>query len=91
MAEPHIRGVGVVGLGIGTAHVRALRRLRDRFAVVAVCDPDESRSRPVAEHIGADVVPFDELVSGLRGLMLPDDRLEEELKNADQPPRDPFA
>ena len=62
MAEPQVRGVGVVGLGIGTAHVRALRRLRDHFAVVAVCDPDESRSHPVAEHIGADVVTFDELV-----------------------------
>jgi len=57
-----VRGVGVVGLGIGTAHVRALRRLRDRFAVVAVCDPDESRSGPVAERIGADVVAFEELL-----------------------------
>jgi predicted dehydrogenase len=62
VAEARVRGVGVVGLGIGTAHVRALRRLRDRFAVVAVCDPDESRSRPVAEHIGGEVVAFDELV-----------------------------
>ena len=62
MADHRVRGVGVVGLGIGTAHVRALRRLRDRFTVAAVCDPDESRSRPVAEHIGADVVTFDELV-----------------------------
>jgi predicted dehydrogenase len=62
VADPRVRGVGVVGLGIGTAHVRALRRLRDRFTVVAVCDPDESRSRPVAERIGADVVTFDELV-----------------------------
>ena len=57
-----MRRVGVVGLGIGSAHVRALRRLRDRFAVVAVCDPDETRSGPVAEHIGADVVSFDELL-----------------------------
>jgi predicted dehydrogenase len=55
--------VGVVGLGIGTMHVRALRRLRDRFTVVAVCDPDETRSAPVAEHIGADVVAFDELLT----------------------------
>jgi len=58
-----VRGVGVVGLGIGTLHVRALRRLRDRFTVVAVCDPDETRSGPVAEHIGADVVTFDELLA----------------------------
>jgi predicted dehydrogenase len=60
--EAALRRVGVVGLGIGTAHVRALRRLRDRFAVVAVCDPDETRSQLVAEHIGADVVTFDELL-----------------------------
>ena len=50
MSEPSIRNVAVVGLGIGIAHVRALRRLRDRFALVAVCDPDESRSAPVAER-----------------------------------------
>ena len=62
MPEAALRRVGVVGLGIGTAHVRALRRLRDRFAVVAVCDPDETRSQLVAEHIGADVVTFDELL-----------------------------
>jgi predicted dehydrogenase len=62
VADAAVRGVGVVGLGIGSAHVRALRRVRDRFAVVAVCDPDETRSRPVAEHIGADVVAFDELL-----------------------------
>ena len=62
MPEPAGRGVGVVGLGIGTAHVRALRRLRDRFTVVAVCDPDASRSGPVAERIGADVVGFEELL-----------------------------
>jgi len=57
------RGVAVVGLGIGTMHVRALRRLRDRFTVVAVCDPDETRSAPVAERIGADVCSFDELLT----------------------------
>jgi predicted dehydrogenase len=62
VAEPAGRGVGVVGLGIGTAHVRALRRLRDRFTVVAVCDPDASRSGPVAERIGADVVGFEDLL-----------------------------
>ena len=57
------RKVAVVGLGIGTMHVRALRRLRDRFSVVAVCDPDESRSGPVAERIGADVCSFDEVLA----------------------------
>jgi len=60
MPEP--RRVAVVGLGIGTMHVRALRRLRDRFRVVAVCDPDESRSEPVASRIKADVCPFEEVI-----------------------------
>jgi len=62
VSEPSIRNVAVVGLGIGIAHVRALRRLRDRFALVAVCDPDESRSAPVAERTHADVCSFDELL-----------------------------
>jgi predicted dehydrogenase len=57
-----IHRVAVVGLGIGTEHVRALRRLRDRFLVVAVCDPDETRATPVAERIGADVCTFDEIL-----------------------------
>ncbi|HEX4822003.1 MAG TPA: Gfo/Idh/MocA family oxidoreductase [Acidimicrobiales bacterium] len=56
------RGVAVVGLGIGTMHVRALRRLRDRFTVVAVCDPDDARSGPVAERIGADVCSFEDAI-----------------------------
>jgi len=56
------RGVAVVGLGIGTMHVRALRRLRDRFTIVAVCDPDESRSAPVAERIGAEACSFDDVL-----------------------------
>src|SRR5688572_5162559 len=61
MPEP--RRAAVVGLGIGTMHVRALRRLRDRFTVVTVCDPDESRSEPVATHIGAEVCSFDDLIA----------------------------
>ncbi len=62
MAEPITRGAAVVGLGIGTAHVRALRRLRDRFHLVAVCDPDPARSQPVAERTGAAVLSFDALL-----------------------------
>jgi prevent-host-death family protein len=50
---------------------------------------------PVAELVPVNraqpYVPFDELVAALRGLMLPDDRLEEQLKELDQTPRDPFA
>jgi prevent-host-death family protein len=50
---------------------------------------------PVAELVPIDrvqrFVPFDELVNELRGTMLPDDRLEHELRELDEPPRDPFA
>jgi prevent-host-death family protein len=50
---------------------------------------------PVAELVPVDrvqeFVPFEELVNGLRGLMQPDDRLDQELRDLDEPPRDPFA
>jgi prevent-host-death family protein len=50
---------------------------------------------PVAELVPIDraqqFVPYDELVKGLRGAMLADDRLEQELRELDEPPRDPFA
>jgi antitoxin (DNA-binding transcriptional repressor) of toxin-antitoxin stability system len=50
---------------------------------------------PVADLVPVErtqqFVPFDELVSGLRGLMGADDRLDEELRELDEPPRDPFA
>jgi len=50
---------------------------------------------PVAELVPIDraqqFMPYDELVKGLRGAMLPDDRLEQELRELDAPPRDPFA
>jgi prevent-host-death family protein len=50
---------------------------------------------PVAELVPLErtqrFVPFDELVNELRGTMLPDDRLEYELRELDEPPRDPFA
>jgi prevent-host-death family protein len=50
---------------------------------------------PVAELGPVDrlqpFVPFDELVRDLRGLMLRDDRLDEELHRLDEIPRDPFA
>jgi predicted dehydrogenase len=63
MGRARVRGAAVVGLGIGTAHVRALRRQRDRFAVVAVCDPDPARSGPVAERIDAPVCTFEEVLA----------------------------
>lgn len=50
---------------------------------------------PVAELVPVDraqqFVPFDELARDLRGLMLPDDRLEQQLKELGETPRDPFA
>jgi prevent-host-death family protein len=50
---------------------------------------------PVAELVPvarADpFVPFDEIVRDLRGLMRADDRLDDELRALDEPPRDPFA
>lgn len=42
--------VAVVGLGIGQAHVWAYQQLPDHFRVVAVCDPDESRTTEVVER-----------------------------------------
>ena len=50
---------------------------------------------PVAELVPVDrthpFVPFGELVSELRGTMLPDDHLDSELREFDEIPRDPFA
>jgi prevent-host-death family protein len=50
---------------------------------------------PVAELVPIDraqqFVPFDELVQELRGTMLPEDRLEEDLRELDESPRDPLA
>lgn len=50
---------------------------------------------PVAELVPVEraesFVPFDELMRELRGLMRPDDRLDEELRSLDDEPRDPFV
>jgi prevent-host-death family protein len=50
---------------------------------------------PVAELVPIDraqqFVPFDELANELRGIMRPEDRLDEELRELDEAPRDPFA
>ena len=50
---------------------------------------------PVAELVPAGgaqpFAPFDRVEAGLRGLMRADDRLDEELHDADAGPRDPFA
>ena len=50
---------------------------------------------PVAELVPVDhaaqFVPFNDIVNGLHGLMRADDRLDAELRDLDEPPRDPFA
>jgi len=50
---------------------------------------------PVAELVPIDraqrFVPYDELVRELRGTMLPEDRLGDELRELDDFPSDPFA
>jgi prevent-host-death family protein len=50
---------------------------------------------PVAELVpvgrAEQFVPFDELVDGFSGLLHPADRLDDELRDQDEPPRDPFA
>jgi prevent-host-death family protein len=50
---------------------------------------------PVAELVPVEradpFVPFEEIVRDLRGLMRSDDRLDDELRALDEPPRDPFA
>ncbi|MEA3076761.1 MAG: hypothetical protein QOF60_1669 [Actinomycetota bacterium] len=61
MAEPY--RVAVVGLGVGQLHVRALRRIKDRFTVAAVSDLDPSRSAAVAERIGCEVATFDDIIA----------------------------
>ncbi|MDQ6751076.1 MAG: type II toxin-antitoxin system prevent-host-death family antitoxin [Actinomycetota bacterium] len=50
---------------------------------------------PVAELVPIDraqpFVPFHEVVREMRGLLTPDDRLELELRELDEAPRDPFT
>jgi predicted dehydrogenase len=55
--------VGVVGAGIGTAHIRGYEGVPERFEVVALCDIDADRARPVVEehHIPRLVTDFAEL------------------------------
>jgi predicted dehydrogenase len=57
--------VGVVGLGIGRAHLAAWRALADRFAIAAVCDLDLDLARKQGEKFGAAFVTarFEELLA----------------------------
>jgi predicted dehydrogenase len=49
MPEP-TRSVGVVGLGVGRAHLWAWKRLPEHFRVAAVCDHDAARLAATAER-----------------------------------------
>jgi predicted dehydrogenase len=57
--------VGVVGLGIGRAHLAAWRALADRFAIAAVCDLDPGLARKQGEKFGAGFVTerFDDVLA----------------------------
>jgi predicted dehydrogenase len=44
------RGVAVVGLGVGRAHLWAWKRLPEHFHVAAVCDHDDDRRAATAER-----------------------------------------
>jgi len=58
--EPH--RVAVVGLGIGQMHVWSWRRMKDRFSITAVADPDGARAADSAERTGADILTFEEVI-----------------------------
>lgn len=61
MPDPY--GVAVVGLGIGQMHVWSWRRMKDRFAVVAVSDLDDAKAQAAAERTGAAVCTFEEVLA----------------------------
>lgn len=56
-------GVAIVGLGIGLAHVFALKEVQDRFAIVSVCDQDADLATRTAEGLrGVTVDAFDQVL-----------------------------
>ena len=62
---PDVEGrhrVAVVGLGIGQMHVWSWRRMKDRFTITAVADPDEARAADAAERTGAAIATFEEIL-----------------------------
>ena len=56
--------VAVVGVGIGRSHVRSFEAVADRFELLALCDIDAGRGKPVAEehHIPRFVTDLSELL-----------------------------
>ncbi|MBV9218774.1 MAG: Gfo/Idh/MocA family oxidoreductase [Methylobacteriaceae bacterium] len=58
--------VGVIGAGIGKAHVAAYRQLPECYHVEAICDLDAEKARTVAtEHEVAKVMPDYDALLGL--------------------------
>jgi predicted dehydrogenase len=57
--------VGVVGAGIGAAHVEAWSALPDRYEVVVLCDLDQARAAAVAGRFAVPAVTasFDDLLA----------------------------
>lgn len=57
-------GVAIVGLGIGLAHVFAFKEVRDRFAVVSVCDQNTDLAQQTADGLrGVTVDDFDAVLA----------------------------
>ena len=54
--------VAVVGLGIGQMHVWSWRRMKDRYAVVAVSDLDAAKAQESAERVGGEVLSFEQII-----------------------------
>jgi predicted dehydrogenase len=54
--------IAVVGLGIGQMHVWSWRRMKDRFVITAVADPDAARASDAAQRTAADIVTFEEAI-----------------------------
>ena len=54
-----MRGVAVVGLGVGRAHLWAWKRVPEHFRVTAVCDHDAGRRAATAERFPAAFVAAD--------------------------------
>lgn len=55
--------IGVLGLGVGRAHVLALLRLRSAYELVAVADPSPARRRQMAALGVRGVTSLDELLA----------------------------
>jgi predicted dehydrogenase len=58
-STPERLRVAVVGVGIGRSHLRGYQAVPERFEVVALCDIDAERARPVSEEHGIPRVVTD--------------------------------